>query len=171
MSLQGKKQVQRHTTMYVAQNTSGQYVAQNTGNQQKQQAVPQKQNNQQQGVRTYTGNNKGYGNKKYNKNKPIHCITCNPIRHEKYSDCPYNTPEKRRKRLVELEICQACGVRKKEHGTECSHRARCFVHPGESHYHFLCDGEKSTHPGPQQDFTMVSKNKYSLQGAVSKSQK
>ena len=52
MSLQGKKQVQRHTTMYVAQNTSGHYVAQNTGNQQKQQAIPQKQNNQQQGVKT-----------------------------------------------------------------------------------------------------------------------
>ena len=163
MSLQGKKQLQRHTTMYVAQNTSGQYVAQNTGNQQ---TIPQKQNNQQQGVGTHTGNNKGNGNKKL-----LFCLTCMPRRHAKNSDCPYNTPEKKRKRLVELERCQACGVSKKEHGTECSHRARCQVHPGENHYHWLCDGEKSTHPGPQQDFTMVSKNKYSLGGAVSKSQK
>ena len=96
------------------------------------------------------------------------CMFCYPKRHNYYSECPYDTPDKKRKKLVELEKCQACTMPKKEHGSECSHRARCREHPGEKHYHWLCDGENTTHPGPQQDFTMTGKNKNPSGGAVSK---
>ena len=66
-----------------------------------------------------------------------------------YTDCTYNTPKKRRERLVALGRCQACLVPTNEHGTECADRAKCNDHPREKHVYWTCDGPNSNHPGPQ----------------------
>ena len=87
--------------------------------------------------------------------KPV-CILCSPARHW-HSECIFNTPAKRRKRLVLIGRCQACTTPVGEHGRLCSHKARCREHPGGRHVHWTCDGASTTHPGPQDDIVKNTK--------------
>lgn len=79
-----------------------------------------------------------------------------------YSDCTYcsgshqsrfcqqyDTPLKRRDRLVALDRCRACMISLTQHQYECHHKARCSHHPGERHFWHLCDGPGVAHPGKQ----------------------
>ena len=54
-----------------------------------------------------------------------------------------------------LGKCQACGTRNYEHGSVCSHRARCNHHPGENHLTYTCEGPNWTHPGPQMKYPLL----------------
>ena len=87
------------------------------------------------------------------------CILC-PGRRHWIRYCPYNTPEKRRNRLENIGRCRACTVSVYEHGILCCHRARCNVHPHQSHIYWTCDGPRYRHPGPQ---TEIVRNITALQ--------
>ena len=83
-----------------------------------------------------------------------HCTLCYPERHYLH-ECKFNTPTKRRRQLVVLGKCQACGTRNYEHGAVCSHRARCIHHPGQVHLTYTCEGPNWTHPGPQVKYPLT----------------
>ena len=100
----------------------------------------------------YRGNGgRGRGRCTYNK-RPA-CTLCWPNRHT-IDECRFNTPAKRRNQLVVLGRCQACGTRNYEHGSVCSHKARCHHHKGESHLTYTCEGPQYKHPGPQVKYPM-----------------
>ncbi|CAL4058916.1 unnamed protein product, partial [Meganyctiphanes norvegica] len=86
----------------------------------------------------------------YYRDKPP-CTLCYPLRHSP-QECRYKTPEEKRKRLVDINRCQACTTLIGEHGRDCSHRARCSAHPNERHVYWTCD--QVSHPGPQCKFTI-----------------
>ena len=98
-----------------------------------------------------TKNKANSGDKEY---KPV-CMLCAPLRHW-HSECSYDTPIKRRNKLVQVGRCQACTVLVVEHGRNCSHKARCRTHPGEKHVHWSCDG--NNHPGPQEAIKTLQRN-------------
>ena len=93
-------------------------------------------------------------------------------------DChKYNTPMKARKRLMELDRCSACGVKRKDHGEECEPYGRtalcstnermecllvdfCILCDSPHHLFWTCDGpEGEPHPGSQfkKSFETVSR--------------
>ena len=51
------------------------------------------------------------------------CIMCKPDRH-RWMECKFNTPQKRRDRLVTVGRCQACLLPVDTHGVNCSTNAR-----------------------------------------------
>ena len=57
--------------------------------------------------------------------------------HQTFQCRIYKTPEEKRQRLWELNLCPKC-ARPNHHG-ECSYRINCRYHPGERHYTWLCD--------------------------------
>ena len=78
----------------------------------------------------------------------LSCIYCNGSHSNR--DCyQYDTPQKRRDRLVAIDRCRACMIRLSLHEAECNQNAVCFHHPGEKHWRHLCDGPEFTHPGKQ----------------------
>ena len=78
----------------------------------------------------------------------LSCIYCNGSHSNR--DCyQYDTPQKRRDRLVAIDRCRACMIRLSLHEAECNQNAVCFHHPGEKHWRHLCDGPEYTHPGKQ----------------------
>ena len=80
------------------------------------------------------------------------CIMCKPERH-RWTECKFNTPQKRRDRLVVVGRCQACLLPVDTHGFNCSTNARCNDHPNDNHVHWTCDGRGTVHPGPQAAIT------------------
>ena len=85
------------------------------------------------------------------------CTLCFPLKHN-IEECKYKTPEQRRKRLVDIGRCQACATPIREHGLDCSHRARCNDHNGERHLPWTCEGIGTIHPGPQTKFPVPDKD-------------
>ena len=85
------------------------------------------------------------------------CTLCFPAKHP-IEECKYKTPEQRRKRLVDIGRCQACATPIREHGLDCSHRARCNDHNGERHLPWTCEGIGTIHPGPQTKFPVPDKD-------------
>ena len=98
-------------------------------------------------------NNVSNNNNNYNISSvsPI-CVMCQPERH-RWTECKFNTPQKRRDRLVVVGRCQACLIPADTHGVNCSTNARCKDHPNENHVHWTCDGRGTVHPGPQAAIT------------------
>lgn len=76
------------------------------------------------------------------------CLYCNGTHQSKFCQ-QYDTPQKRRDRLVALDRCRACMMNMTQHPNECHHKARCSHHPGEKHFWHLCDGPGVAHPGKQ----------------------
>ena len=76
------------------------------------------------------------------------CLYCSGTHQSKFCQ-QYDTPQKRRDRLVVLDRCRACMIDITQHQNECQPKATCSYHPGERHYWHLCDGPGVTHPGKQ----------------------
>ena len=76
------------------------------------------------------------------------CLYCSGTHQSKFCQ-QYDTPQKRRDRLVVLDRCRACMIDITQHQNECQPKATCSYHPGERHYWHLCDGPSVTHPGKQ----------------------
>ena len=76
------------------------------------------------------------------------CLYCNGTHQSKFCQ-QYDTPQKRRDRLVVLDRCRACMMSMTLHQNECHHKAKCSHHPGERHFWHLCDGPGVIHPGKQ----------------------
>ena len=72
------------------------------------------------------------------------------------NDCKFDTPVKRRNRLVLLNKCQACSVPLDEHGCKCCHKAKCSNHPNAQHMFWTCDGKDFVQPGPEEAFKALS---------------
>ena len=95
------------------------------------------------------GGRRGRGSGHHNSNQTVPtCMLCAPHKHL-YKDCKYKTARQKRERLASLGRCQACTTILREHGIDCSHKARCPDHPGERHLPWTCDGKDTVHPGPQ----------------------
>ena len=76
------------------------------------------------------------------------CLYCSGTHQSKFCQ-QYDTPQKKRDRLVVLDRCRACMIDITQHQNECQPKATCSYHPGERHYWHLCDGPGVTHPGKQ----------------------
>ena len=76
------------------------------------------------------------------------CAYCSGTHQSKFCQ-QYDTPQKRRDRLVVLDRCRACMISITQHQSECHPNANCRHHPGERHFWHLCDGPGITHPGKQ----------------------
>ena len=97
------------------------------------------------------GRGRGRGSTQYNGNgnqSVPTCMLCAPQKHYR-KDCIYKTPQQKRERLVSIGRCQACATILREHGIDCTHKARCPDHPSERHLPWTCDGKDTVHPGPQ----------------------
>ena len=80
--------------------------------------------------------------------RQLKCTYCSDS-HEARSCQLYDTPEKRRERLVALDRCRACMMTLSFHQDDCNPNAYCSYHPTERHFWHLCDGPNFTHPGKQ----------------------
>ena len=78
----------------------------------------------------------------------LSCLYCNGSHQGRFCQ-QYDTPQKRRDRLVAIDRCRACMICMPLHEAECHHKAKCSHHPGERHFWHLCDGPEFTHPGKQ----------------------
>ena len=88
---------------------------------------------------------------RYNTGRPPQnsiCSYCSGTHQSKFCQ-QYDTPQKRRDRLVVLDRCRACMISISQHQNECHPKAKCSDHPGERHFWHLCDGPGVTHPGKQ----------------------
>ena len=98
----------------------------------------------------FRGRGRGRGSG-HNANQTVPtCTLCAPLKHHR-KDCKYKTAKQKRDRLVSLGRCQACATILREHGVDCSHKARCPDHPGQRHLAWTCDGKDTAHPGPQSE--------------------
>ena len=100
-------------------------------------------NRQQNQSRPSWGADKGQGQP-----RQLKCTYCNESHEARFCQ-HYDTPEKRRDRLVTLDRCRACMMHLSYHQAECNSKAYCSNHPGERHFWHLCDGPNFTHPGKQ----------------------
>ena len=106
--------------------------------------------------RQYRGGARGRGypgqyNNGYYHNPPAGpCQYCEG-QHDNRDCHQYNTPEKRRQRLMELDRCRACMQHSSRHQSGCAPKAICrYNHQQEEkHFSFLCDGQGTKHPGSQ----------------------
>ena len=80
--------------------------------------------------------------------KQLKCTYCDEL-HEARFCSQYDTPKKRRDRLVDLDRCRACMMHLSYHRDECNSKAYCSHHPRERHFWHLCDGPNYAHPGKQ----------------------
>ncbi|CAL4123433.1 unnamed protein product [Meganyctiphanes norvegica] len=80
--------------------------------------------------------------------RQLKCTYCNGSHEARYCQ-QYDTPEKRRDRLVAVDRCRACMMLLTIHQDECNPNAYCSYHPRERHFWHLCDGPQFTHPGRQ----------------------
>ena len=100
-------------------------------------------NRQQNQSRPSWGADKGQGQP-----RQLKCTYCNESHEARFCQ-HYDTPEKRRDRLVALDRCRACMMHLSYHHAECNSKAYCSNHPRERHFWHLCDGPNFTHPGKQ----------------------
>ena len=80
--------------------------------------------------------------------RQLKCTYCDEL-HEARFCSQYDTPKKRRDRLVDLDRCRACMMHLSYHRDECNSKAYCSHHPRERHFWHLCDGPNYAHPGKQ----------------------
>ena len=98
----------------------------------------------------YGSRNQPRGREAQNNRQQLYrnCLYCNG-NHEGRVCQQYDTPQKRRDRLVVINRCRACMKPMSFHESECNPNAKCSNHPEETHYWHLCDGPNSIHPGKQ----------------------
>ena len=98
----------------------------------------------------YGSRNQPRGREAQNNRQQLYrnCLYCNG-NHEGRVCQQYDTPQKRRDRLVVIDICRACMKPMSFHESECNPNAKCSNHPEETHYWHLCDGPGYIHPGKQ----------------------
>ena len=90
----------------------------------------------------------GFGNRGRLQSRQLKCTYCSGLHEARFCQ-QYDTPLKRRERLVVLDRCRACMMLLSAHQDVCSPNAFCSHHPRERHFWHLCDGPQFTHPGKQ----------------------
>ena len=81
----------------------------------------------------------GFGNRGRIQPRQLKCTYCSGLHEARFCQ-QYDTPLKRRERLVVLDRCRACMMLLSAHQDVCSPNAFCSHHPRERHFWHLCDG-------------------------------